>query len=88
MNEQLERIRQALARWGTETLEHDQSTFPSALEEEIRGAVGPDAVASYLQAAPPEHLWLGLERYWRKRLGQSPVAQRGWRRLLRGREAV
>jgi glyoxylase-like metal-dependent hydrolase (beta-lactamase superfamily II) len=88
VDDQLERIREALARWASETLEHDQDTFPRALEEELRSAVRPESVPSYLQAAPPDQQWLGLERYWRKRLGRSPVAQRGWRRLLGRRETV
>jgi glyoxylase-like metal-dependent hydrolase (beta-lactamase superfamily II) len=45
----------------------DPDDFASHLKAEV-GAAGDDAVAErYTQAAPPDQLWLGLERYWAKR---------------------
>jgi glyoxylase-like metal-dependent hydrolase (beta-lactamase superfamily II) len=45
----------------------DRDVFLDEIERDIRGAADPDTAARIVQAAPPEQLWLGLERYWRKR---------------------
>jgi hypothetical protein len=38
------------------------------IEAEIRASSGDSATAeSYFQAAPPDQLFLGLERYWTKK---------------------
>ena len=44
----------------------------SAKAEDVIGGkprpfTGPEHLESLRQAVPPEHTWLGLERYWRKR---------------------
>jgi glyoxylase-like metal-dependent hydrolase (beta-lactamase superfamily II) len=49
-----------LARGGRER-------FIAAVDEEIDRGAGSDEAERHRQAAPPEQLWLGLERYWRKR---------------------
>jgi glyoxylase-like metal-dependent hydrolase (beta-lactamase superfamily II) len=45
----------------------DRDIFLDEIERDIRGGADPDTAARIVQAAPPEQLWLGLERYWRKR---------------------
>jgi glyoxylase-like metal-dependent hydrolase (beta-lactamase superfamily II) len=45
----------------------DRDIFLDEIERDIRGGADPDTAARMVQAAPPEQLWLGLERYWRKR---------------------
>jgi hypothetical protein len=48
--------------------ETELEEFIVSLREEIsEGASDPDLLATYLQAAPPEQLYAGLERYLRKR---------------------
>lgn len=44
--------------------------WAEAVTERIRAEAGPAAEA-YLQAAPPDQLYQGLERYWRKRQEQA-----------------
>jgi glyoxylase-like metal-dependent hydrolase (beta-lactamase superfamily II) len=67
---QLERLRQGLranaerARWG------DRERFLAQMEAEIDAEGDAEEAARLRQAAPGELLWLGLERYWKKR-GQS-----------------
>jgi glyoxylase-like metal-dependent hydrolase (beta-lactamase superfamily II) len=63
---QLEACRAALD-WGVElAAEHDQAGFEAALRERVGEEAGPDT-ESQLLAAPPDHLFLGLDRWHRKR---------------------
>jgi glyoxylase-like metal-dependent hydrolase (beta-lactamase superfamily II) len=63
---QLEACRAALD-WGVElAAEHDQAGFEAALRERVGDEAGPDT-ESQLLAAPPDHLFLGLDRWHRKR---------------------
>jgi glyoxylase-like metal-dependent hydrolase (beta-lactamase superfamily II) len=49
------------------TASGDREEFAKHLSDEV-DAAGDDAVSErYRQAAPPDQLWLGLERYWTKR---------------------
>ena len=45
----------------------DMPTFIRHVQEEIERAADPDTAAAYTQAAPQDQLYMGLERYWRKR---------------------
>ena len=60
----VERGLDELAQWARE---HDSDAFIARLRDEIAHAAEPDAVDAYAQAAPPDQLYAGLERYWRKR---------------------
>jgi glyoxylase-like metal-dependent hydrolase (beta-lactamase superfamily II) len=42
----------------------DQETFVARYREWLARQAPPDTVDEYLQAGPPEHLWLGLDRWW------------------------
>ena len=48
----------------------DRERFLASLEAEIDAEADGDTAERLRQAALPEQLWLGLQRYWRKR-GQS-----------------
>lgn len=63
------RMRHALVHSGERARAHGREAFLAALEAEVRDGAGGDegVVERFFQAAPPEQLWLGLERYWRKR---------------------
>jgi hypothetical protein len=37
------------------------------MEEELLDASDPATVEAFEQAAPPHQLYMGLERYWRKK---------------------
>lgn len=50
------------------------------MENAVRGAVereadGPATVQAYEAAVPPSHLFMGLERYWRKRAEREAAAE-------------
>jgi glyoxylase-like metal-dependent hydrolase (beta-lactamase superfamily II) len=49
------------------TNEEKARRFADDLTREFRRQMTGAQVAAYLAAAPPELLWLGLERYWRKK---------------------
>jgi glyoxylase-like metal-dependent hydrolase (beta-lactamase superfamily II) len=58
-------VRARLAEPGTD--EEQSRRFADDLVRELRRSMTEAQVASYRAAAPPELIWLGLARYWRKR---------------------
>jgi glyoxylase-like metal-dependent hydrolase (beta-lactamase superfamily II) len=64
---QLDRVRAALERQAEWARAGDAERFEEALREGVLAASDPDSAESLFQAAPPEQLFLGLERYWSKR---------------------
>jgi glyoxylase-like metal-dependent hydrolase (beta-lactamase superfamily II) len=65
----LGRLREGLAREGERSRAHGEEAFVAAVEAEVRDATDADEELAerYLQAAPADQLYLGLERYWRKK---------------------
>lgn len=63
----LERIRESLTVRSERARTLDADEFADWSEAETRAAVDIETAASFLQAAPPETLGLGLRRYWEKR---------------------
>ena len=70
------RMREGLARQGERGRAHGQEAFEQAVEAEMRAAADGDEsiTESYLQAAPPDTLYPGLERYWRKKAEREGAA--------------
>jgi glyoxylase-like metal-dependent hydrolase (beta-lactamase superfamily II) len=67
VGEQLEATRASLHELAELTRRADAAAVTAAVEERAARA-GDDALrAAYAAAVPPEHIHLGLERYWRKR---------------------
>jgi glyoxylase-like metal-dependent hydrolase (beta-lactamase superfamily II) len=64
---QLARVREALARQAERARTGDRDAFLASLEEETVADADAETALRLRQAAPPDQLWLGLERYWRKR---------------------
>lgn len=64
---QLARARETLIRQAELARGGDRERFIAALESELGAGADAEGGARLRQAAPPEQLWLGLERYWRKR---------------------
>jgi glyoxylase-like metal-dependent hydrolase (beta-lactamase superfamily II) len=64
---QLDELRRRLDDWGQRARTEDEPSFIAGIEEEIATAAGPDVAPAYTQAAPPEQIYAGLRRYWRKR---------------------
>jgi glyoxylase-like metal-dependent hydrolase (beta-lactamase superfamily II) len=59
-------VRARLAEDGSD--EEQSRRFAEDVQRELRRQMAEPQVRSYLAAAPPELLWLGLARYWRKRV--------------------
>lgn len=76
VDEQLSEVGSRLDDWARRVGETGLEEFIVSLREEIsEGASDPDLLATYTQAAPPEQLYAGLERYLRKRAESTPDAR-------------
>jgi len=64
---QIERVRAALDGQLAFARENGLEGFVSAYESQLRSACGEEGAAARLQAAPPDQLYAGLDRYQRKR---------------------
>ena len=63
----LHRMRIALVEQAERARQKDEERFIAAMEEELLEATDLATVEAFEQAAPPNQLYMGLERYWRKR---------------------
>jgi glyoxylase-like metal-dependent hydrolase (beta-lactamase superfamily II) len=64
---QLTELSARLDDWAALARYEEIEAFVASVRDEIAGQVDSDTAAAYEQAAPPEQLYAGLERYWRKR---------------------
>ncbi len=71
---QLDELEARLAQWAQRAREADQDSFIDSVRGEIEGRAGADLLQNYVQAAPPDQLYAGLARYWRKRAGEPGVS--------------
>jgi glyoxylase-like metal-dependent hydrolase (beta-lactamase superfamily II) len=67
VTEHLHRMRAALVASAERARMKDEETFIARMEEELLDASDPATVECFEQAAPPNQLYMGLERYWRKK---------------------
>lgn len=67
VEDHLEALRDQLAEEAQLARDRSAEDFATGLRAQIVDAVGEEAAAAFLQAAPPDQIFLGLERYWRKR---------------------
>jgi glyoxylase-like metal-dependent hydrolase (beta-lactamase superfamily II) len=67
VREHLAALDQGLDLWAELARVHDMPAFITEVRAELERAADPDTAAAYTQAAPPDQLYAGLERYWRKR---------------------
>lgn len=68
VEKQLAEVGTRLDNWAGRVGEMEMDEFVASLREEvIEGASDPDLLPTYVQAAPPEQLYLGLQRYLKKR---------------------
>jgi glyoxylase-like metal-dependent hydrolase (beta-lactamase superfamily II) len=72
VEEQLHRVRRALVETADAAREGDEEQFIRKLDADARAHADPDAVERLFQAAPPEQMFLGLERYWRQKAAAAP----------------
>jgi glyoxylase-like metal-dependent hydrolase (beta-lactamase superfamily II) len=64
---QLSELSGRLDAWAELARSGERQDFVTAIRAEIEEQAGAALAAAYEQAAPPEQLYAGLERYWRKR---------------------
>ena len=72
-DEQLEATRASLRELAELTRGADAATVVAAVRERVERAGDADVRAAYAAAVPPEHIQLGLERWWRKRAEATGV---------------
>jgi glyoxylase-like metal-dependent hydrolase (beta-lactamase superfamily II) len=70
---QLDELGRRLDAWAARVREQDEAEFIAGVRTEIIRAGAAELLEQYIQAAPPEQLYAGLERYWRKR-APAPAA--------------
>ena len=63
---QLTELSRRLDEWAVRARTQDRDAFIDSIREEVARAVSPEVQAAYFQTAPPEQVYAGLERYWRK----------------------
>jgi glyoxylase-like metal-dependent hydrolase (beta-lactamase superfamily II) len=74
VEDQLHRVRTELVRSADSARLDGEERFVALLEDRLCEATdGQSAVGAFEQAAPPDQLYKGLERYWRKR-AEAPAA--------------
>jgi glyoxylase-like metal-dependent hydrolase (beta-lactamase superfamily II) len=71
---QLDEVGRRLDAWAEVARNEDMEGFIDTVRGEIEANAGPELAAAYKQAAPPEQLYAGLDRYWRKRAEQASSA--------------
>jgi glyoxylase-like metal-dependent hydrolase (beta-lactamase superfamily II) len=69
---ELSELGRRLDDWARRVREQDLEQFVAGMREEIVAGAGEDGMARYTQAVPPEQVYQGLERYWRKRADSAP----------------
>jgi glyoxylase-like metal-dependent hydrolase (beta-lactamase superfamily II) len=67
VDDQLAELARRLDDWAGRARDQDLGAFVASVREETARHVDAETAACYEQAAPPEQLYAGLERYWRKR---------------------
>ncbi len=67
VDDQLAELSRRLDDWAARAREQDLDGFVEGIRAAISAHVDAETAAAYEQAAPPEQLYAGLERYWRKR---------------------
>jgi glyoxylase-like metal-dependent hydrolase (beta-lactamase superfamily II) len=64
---QLHRVRTSLLTNAEEIRGEGEEEFTRRIDGDVCAAADPDTASRFIQAAPPDQLYKGLERYWRKR---------------------
>jgi glyoxylase-like metal-dependent hydrolase (beta-lactamase superfamily II) len=64
---QLSECSERLDEFAAVARDSDRESFVARVRAEVAERMDPETAAAYEQAAPPDQLYAGLERYWRKR---------------------
>lgn len=71
---QLDELSRRLDEWADRAREEDRDGFIAWAEAEVQASADDGLLPAYTQAAAPDQLYSGLERYWRKRAEAVPPA--------------
>jgi glyoxylase-like metal-dependent hydrolase (beta-lactamase superfamily II) len=71
---QLGELSRRLDEWAAYARSEERAAFVERVRAEVAEHVDRETAAAYEQAAPPDQLHAGLERYWRKRAEASAPA--------------
>jgi glyoxylase-like metal-dependent hydrolase (beta-lactamase superfamily II) len=71
---QLDEVGQRLDSWAALARDEDEARFIAIIEQQVQRSAGPETALAYMQAAPPEQMYAGLDRYWRRR-ADKPAAR-------------
>ncbi len=66
VEEQLDELDARLDDWAARVGSQDRDAFIAGIEEDVLEDAGPELLPAYRQAAPPDQMYQGLERYLRK----------------------
>jgi len=75
VGDQLEAVRRSLHELAQLTKNAGPATVAAAVRDRVDTTGDHILRAAYAAAVPPEHIFLGLERYWRKRAEREPTVQ-------------
>ena len=73
VKEHITQLRGRLAAWGEVAKVSDMDRFIEVMRAEIGASADGDSLERYFQAAPPDQMYLGFERYWAKKAEQEAV---------------
>jgi glyoxylase-like metal-dependent hydrolase (beta-lactamase superfamily II) len=71
---QLGKTRAWLDEWGPRARDMSVQEFMTQVEALVRSEIGDEAGDRFVQAAPLDHSYMGLARYWRKRSERGAAA--------------
>jgi glyoxylase-like metal-dependent hydrolase (beta-lactamase superfamily II) len=74
VEDQLSQVSHRLEDWAGRVRRQQAEEFIAGVQGEIVETAGPEWLDTYTQAAPPEQLYAGLERYWQKRQNGASAA--------------
>jgi glyoxylase-like metal-dependent hydrolase (beta-lactamase superfamily II) len=69
---QLDEVGWRLDEWAERAREQDRAAFVAGVRGEVENGAEPKLLDAYALAAPPDQVYAGLERYWRKRAEVTP----------------
>ena len=69
---QLDEVGWRLEEWAQRARDQDRAVFIDGIRDEVAGGAEANLLDAYALAAPPEQVYAGLERYWRKRAEAVP----------------
>jgi glyoxylase-like metal-dependent hydrolase (beta-lactamase superfamily II) len=72
---QLSELGRRLDEYAERARVQELDEFVAGVGADLEREVDASLIAAYKQAAPPDQLYLGLERYWRKRADSVPPAE-------------